>query len=471
MKNLVFFAALIGLLVSLSTSDTSAAVIAYEGFDTPNAIGSDVTAAGVTGSGFSGYGDTNFRMDLEAGLTYSDGLGNTLDVAGKSGGIELAGLTNGTQNLQLSLANTIVNTGTIYTSYLLDVTSVSSFGIQVGLQDSQVTSSASPTSTLEAAFRSTSSNYGIYSDGNGIDMRTGPASAPGSFLVVSELDMDNEVMTTWLNPTNLADVANTASHTISDTATGTWDDMTSFTFSLGGDETGTVDEIRIGTTLADVVPFTPAGGNVTTTELFPTAGGVPAGWTPFVTGGATLPVLEQTPGNTTNQDDDGSNNQSGLSLDGNQDGSLRINSQHSGTEDMGAYFDFAQSMNPGDEFVFTSRIFNPNSSFINALVTLENATDGSVLATSGSQTLNGANGLYRSLNLNYTALSSDAGDTLRVRYTGVGVNSTARDLSIDNLALTLIPVPEPGTLLLAGMGICGLVAGGRRRGNRFSTRS
>ncbi len=61
---------------------------------------------------------------------------------------------------------------------------------------------------------------------------------------------------TRLNPTDLANDSGTASHTFSDTASGTWGDMTSFIFSLGGEELGTIDEIRVGTTLASVTPFT-----------------------------------------------------------------------------------------------------------------------------------------------------------------------------------------------------------------------
>lgn len=231
-----------------------ASVIAYEGFNTTSANGTDVTTVGVTGSGFSGYGDTNFRHDIEDGLSYTDGLGNVLVTTGKSGGMDA--VTSGTQNLQLTLSSTITNTGTIYMSFLTNVTAVNSFGIQIGLQDSQVTNSASPTASLEAAFRSTSSNYGAYSDGAGIDARTGPGSATGLYLVVSELNMDTEVMTMWVNPTNLNNVSGTAAGTMTGTATGTWEDMTSFVFSLGGEEEGLIDEIRLGTTLADVTPFT-----------------------------------------------------------------------------------------------------------------------------------------------------------------------------------------------------------------------
>lgn len=252
---------LLAAAMATFSATAQAALVAYEGFDTANAVNSDAIAAGVTGSGFSAYGATNFRYDIRDGLSYADSSGNTLDVAGKSAGFNVAAV-GGTQNLQLSLSSTIANSGTTYMSFLFDVTAVDSFGALVGLQDSQVTDSANPNPSVEAAFRSSSSNFGIYAGNNvdngnnGIDSRTGPSTGTGLFLVISELNMDTEVMTTWLNPIDLANVTGTASHTITDTATTGWDDMTSFILSSGGSDAATVDEIRIGSTLADVTPFT-----------------------------------------------------------------------------------------------------------------------------------------------------------------------------------------------------------------------
>ena len=257
MSKFLLTLAVAAMCCCLAASNASATLIAYEGFDTAAANGTQAETAGVTGSGFSPYGSGSvgyWRMKIWDGLSYTDSLGNTLDVVGKSAGMDAP--VSGTANLQLGLNDTLVNSGTAYMSFLLDVTDVTTWSIQVGLQDAQVGTISSCTATLEAAFRSTSTNYGIYGDQTGIDARGGPAVAPGSFLFISELDMDNEVMTAWLNPANLADVAGTATHTMVDTADLGWSDMTSFILSLGGEEAGTVDEIRIGTTLADVVPYT-----------------------------------------------------------------------------------------------------------------------------------------------------------------------------------------------------------------------
>ncbi|MEJ6571008.1 MAG: PEP-CTERM sorting domain-containing protein [Akkermansiaceae bacterium] len=243
------------LAIAGSVASSQASIIAYEGFDTASANGTDATAVGVTGSGFSGYGNTNFRMDIEDGLSYADSSGNTLVVTGKSAGKDAS--VGGTQNLQLTLTSTIVNTGTIYMSFLVNTTAGTSWGLATGLSTAEVGDSASP-STIAASLRSTSSNFGIYGAGNDIDIRTGPDSTPAglsTIFFVAELNMTTEIMTGYINPTDLNDVSGTAVSTMTDTATG-WGDMTHFVHSLGADYTGTVDEIRIGTTMADVTPFT-----------------------------------------------------------------------------------------------------------------------------------------------------------------------------------------------------------------------
>ncbi len=245
--------ALIMASIALCAVSSQATLLAYEGFDTANNIGSDASAAGVTGSGFSAYEDTNYRMDLEAGLSYSDGSGNTLTATGRSAGMDV--LVSGTQNLQLDLTSNIAGSGTIYYSFLTDITAATTWGVQIGLQDAFVGNGSAPTAALEAVFRSTSSNWGIYSDGNGIDSRTGPVVGTASYLVVSELNLGTGAMTTWLNPTDLENVSSGgALATLTGTATS-FADMTGFIFSLGGEEAGTIDEIRIGTTIGDVTPI------------------------------------------------------------------------------------------------------------------------------------------------------------------------------------------------------------------------
>ncbi|MFD2160644.1 PEP-CTERM sorting domain-containing protein [Rubritalea tangerina] len=119
---------------------------------------------------------------------------------------------------------------------------------------------------------------------------------------------------------------------------------------------------------------------------------------------------------------------------------------------IGVTFNFAGTMEAGEEYTLTTRVFNPNSSFINVNVELFNLSDNSSLILSSSETLNAGNGNYRTFTLNYTAQATDAGDTLQVVYRGLNVNSTARDFSIDNVGLSVVAVPEPTTTALLGLG-------------------
>jgi hypothetical protein len=56
------------------------------------------------------------------------------------------------------------------------------------------------------------------------------------------------------------------------------------------------------------------------------------------------------------------------------------------------------------------------------------------------------------------------GSTLFVRWTGVDVTGQDDGLSIDNLTFSAA-VPEPASLALVGLAICGLVGTLRRRSN------
>lgn len=235
---------------NVSVTSTPEILYAYEDFF--GIIGEQVDSTGATGSGFT-VTNTNFRMQYKTGLEYTDSLGNVLQTQGNA-----AGMTNivaGTQNLQLSL-NTL-SSGVVYASYLLELEAGTGFGLMTGLQTAPVGDSDNPITSIAAGFRSTSSNFGSYSDTGGIDERTGPGSSPyavSNLLVIIEAGLDNDELTVWLNPTNLTDVAGSAAYTMSGTGSDIGS-VSSFLVSLGGLEQATVDEIRIGNTLDAVLPL------------------------------------------------------------------------------------------------------------------------------------------------------------------------------------------------------------------------
>lgn len=225
---------------------TPKTLYAYEGFNGSGQI------AGTTGSGFT-LTNTNYRMVFKPGLDYTDDLGNSLQTTGKAVG--MTNVTAGTQNLQLALDS--ITNGTVYASYLLKLEAGDSFGLMTGLQTAPVGDAATPTTSIAAGFRSTSSNFGAYSDPAGIDERTGPDSTPyaiSNMLVVLKANIETGELTVWLNPTNLNDVAGSASYTMSGSGTQLGD-ISSVLFSLGGLEQASIDEIRIGNSLDIVVPL------------------------------------------------------------------------------------------------------------------------------------------------------------------------------------------------------------------------
>lgn len=235
---------------NFTVTSTPETLYAYEDFY--GIIGEQVDLNGSTGYGFT-VTNTNFRMQYKTGLGYIDSLGNVLQSQGNA-----AGMTNivaGTQNLQLALDE--LSSGTIYASYLLELEAGTGFGLMTGLQTAPVGDSANPITTIAAGFRSTSSNFGAYSDTGGIDQRTGPDSTPyaiSNMLVIIKANLDSDALTVWLNPTNLTDVVGSAAYTMSGTGSGIGS-LSSVLLSLGGLEQATIDEIRIGNTLDVVVPL------------------------------------------------------------------------------------------------------------------------------------------------------------------------------------------------------------------------
>ncbi|VGO19105.1 hypothetical protein [Pontiella sulfatireligans] len=241
------------ILVMASMSGLSmsaqAALLAYEGFD---AVGNIRVRDMVPGYGFTNNADlTNYRYRTydSAGLSYTDGNGNSLEVEGQYGGMDLQ--VSGTKNMQLELTGGAISTGTVYMSYLLDVDNGTS-GFTAGLLSGAVGASSSMGSVMQAMVRTTSTGWGNFGVPSGIDDVGGPTTAGLHFVVVA-LDLDAGTMTTYFDPGDLSDVPGSATHTIA--STGTFSPITHFGLTLGSNF-GYVDEIRIGTTMADAVPFT-----------------------------------------------------------------------------------------------------------------------------------------------------------------------------------------------------------------------
>jgi hypothetical protein len=128
------------------------------------------------------------------------------------------------------------------------------------------------------------------------------------------------------------------------------------------------------------------------------------------------------------------------------------------TNEMGGLLSLDGTMTEGEIYNLETWVFNRNNSFVNLSVVLYNATDGVELASTGEIVLNGSlqntgDGVLQ--NLSYTALASDVGDELQVRYLRNSNDSTARDIFVDSVSLTAVPEPAHAALFVGifGMGL------------------
>lgn len=150
----------------------------------------------------------------------------------------------------------------------------------------------------------------------------------------------------------------------------------------------------------------------------------------------------------------------GVNGDALEDGAVRLNSFDANPS--GGLLQLDGTMEEGVTYELSTWVFNRNSSYVNFTVSLHNLTDDVELANTGNIVLNNdfqdtGDGLEQTLS--YTALASDVGDTLQVRYERASDFNTARDIYIDSVAV----VPEPSHAALAGGILALLVLFHRRR--------
>lgn len=154
-------------------------------------------------------------------------------------------------------------------------------------------------------------------------------------------------------------------------------------------------------------------------------GGVAVGPTQVISpNGGWSSIKTTTLTNTTNDADNG---------DGVGDGAIFVDGT---TVELaqGAAFTFGETMQEGDTYEVITNVYNSGGSYSKVIVSLFNETDGIELVTSPTTNLPGVTGLAE-ITLNYTALASDAGDVLEIRYVKDFDGNTSRDFSIDNATI------------------------------------
>ena len=120
--------------------------------------------------------------------------------------------------------------------------------------------------------------------------------------------------------------------------------------------------------------------------------------------------------------------------DGIGDGAVYVAGQ-SAVVGQGAAYTFAGTMQTGQAISVSTYTYNRNNSFVKFTVDLYNKTENKVLQTSPTITLLANDITPKNTILTYTAVASDNGDELQVRYIRVDDGATARRFAIDVITL------------------------------------
>ncbi|MDD7887840.1 T9SS type A sorting domain-containing protein [Flavivirga sp. 57AJ16] len=140
----------------------------------------------------------------------------------------------------------------------------------------------------------------------------------------------------------------------------------------------------------------------------------------------------------TNTTDDADNG------DGVADGAIYVDGQDEGGTmadniGQGVAFTFDETMEAGDVYNVVTNIYNSGASYCIVTVYLYNVTDGTQLTTPPNTGLAGG-GTVAEVTVNYTAVSTDAGDVLELRYVKNQDGNLSRNFSIDNAKINSVAI-------------------------------
>lgn len=122
--------------------------------------------------------------------------------------------------------------------------------------------------------------------------------------------------------------------------------------------------------------------------------------------------------------------------DGVADGCVKINSTGTGGV-IGATLVLGTADSEGKTIDVITHLFNRNSSYVKYSVEIYNVTDKRVLVGSPTETLDKKKGTEKTVKLQYKTTAEDKGDTLELRWIQHSTDSTARDLFVDNVKVTV----------------------------------
>ena len=120
--------------------------------------------------------------------------------------------------------------------------------------------------------------------------------------------------------------------------------------------------------------------------------------------------------------------------DGASDGALSFEGASS-VVGQGGVFTFDGTMQEGKNYAINSAMYNANGSYVQVRVTLHNKTDNTELAVDVNAGSFMGTGIIHTVAFNYTAVASDAGDTLELRFIRNDDGYVVRSFRIDNAKL------------------------------------
>ncbi len=237
--------------------ESHAAVIAYDGFSTPGTY-TDGTTILTPGSGGTGWVDhwtvsgtpTGQFAGTTSGLSYSNG-GALTTTAGAA--VDTSGTLNAQMLRHFSDGTPYSNGTTLYFSFLTERTSsvtasFLNFRLLGGTSDS-----------TRAYFQNTTSgadSFSIYDQANAqLGSSFGSGLENTTFFVVLRLDLAagaTDTLSVWLNPALNAPLGIASA---SGTLNVDTNDISGIRLTAGNSVTGLFDEIRVGTSFADVSPI------------------------------------------------------------------------------------------------------------------------------------------------------------------------------------------------------------------------
>ncbi len=249
----------VALVLLYAATPAMADLLAYEPFIGTNEA--DLAGQSTGGSGFSGSWAGTAGMtqiyNNNTGVTYTDSLGSALVQSGYCLGVY--GAKTGMSDLVRNLTTPVPDTGTYYISGVFHNATFGPHYWGIGLPNSDANLGLAKVGESTSAWQFESWNDSSGPRSDAVMNRVATAFLVGK-IVKNEDGSGDDTLTLWVNP--ILGNESASGEGFTEVITGTGDDVyPSMSIVCWTDLTsvmGYVADVRLGTTFADVTPFTPA---------------------------------------------------------------------------------------------------------------------------------------------------------------------------------------------------------------------